>query len=951
MHWKKDKRIWLYLIVTLVVVNAAIAIFSLSHAMGFSFGHILFIPIIFTAFFYPRRGVLFALILGTLYVLINAVFVHDPLAWSRVFLEFALYVGIGGILSLFSENLVDEKNRYLCIFDTSEAAILLISKETLQIIESNPRFASLIGYPEAELKGAPVSRFWQGGEPFGRFIDRIQPGHPIVDYDVSLAARDGSVHDVLLSARARDVDDTVVLTLIDISERKKAQIALERSEERYRNVVEDQTEFISRFRPDGTHVFANEAYLRYFGLNREEVIGKKFAPALFPEDRERMQSHISSLTRENPAATIEHRIIMPDGSVRWQQWSDRAIFDDTGRLVEYQSVGRDITANKQAEEALAKSERLLSETLQASPVMKFVIDRQHRVIHWNRALEEYTGILARSIIGTSDHWKAFYDHQRPCMADLIVDGAVDALPTYYGGKFRKSPFLKDAYEATDRFLLPRRGETWLNFTAAPIRDSEGHVTGAQETLTDITEQKRAEEDLKKSEERYRNVVEDQTEFISRFLPDGTHVFANEAYLRYFGKTREEIIGHRFTLEIPPEDRIRLRAHLASLTADHPVATIKHRIIMPDGSVRWQQWADRAIFDHEGRTVEYQSVGRDITANKQAEEALAKSEEKLRTVVENVPDFILVHRDGILLYANPAATRVMEYTPDELLNTHFTAYIAPEYLSRVAAAMQKRMAGEPVEPYEIEVITKSGGHRTVLVSGSRIDYVGGPASLNVLTDVTERIRYENSLRTSLREKEVLLKEVHHRVKNNMQVISSLLSLQANSIRDPTDLVYFQECERRVRAMALVHEKLYQSKDLSGVSARDYLGSLVNDLVATYSLAAEIRIQLEMEEIPLDLDMAIPCGLIVNELVTNALKYAFKGRNRGVLTVEMARVPEHRYTLTVQDDGIGFPPDLDLSKAETLGLKLVWVLSHQLDGDVRVESGPGTRFVITFPEKVR
>ena len=576
---------------------------------------------------------------------------------------------------------MEEKDRYLSIFDTSEAAILLISRETHQIIESNPRFASLIGYSEAELQGAPVSRFWQGEEPFESFLDRILPDRPVVDYESRLRARDGTIRHVLISGRLRD-QDVVVLTLIDISERKKAQIALERSEERYRNVVEGQTEFISRFRPDGTHVFANEAYLRYFGLNRAEVIGKKFAPALLPEDRERMRVHISSLTRENPAATIEHRIIMPDGSVRWQQWSDRAIFDEAGRLVEYQSVGRDITANKQAEEALAKSE-----------------------------------------------------------------------------------------------------------------------------------------------------------------------------------------------------------------------------------------------------------------------------EKLRTVVENVPDLILVHRDGIPLYANPAATRVMEYTPDELLNTHLTAHIVPEYLSRVAAAMQKRMAGEPVEPYEIDVITKSGGHRTVLVSGSRIDYVGGPASLIVLTDVTERIRYENSLRTSLREKEVLLKEVHHRVKNNMQVISSLLSLQAKSIRDPTDLVSLQECERRVRAMALVHEKLYQSKDLSGVSARDYLGSLVNDLVSSYSLAAEIRIQLEIEEIPLDLDMASPCGLIVNELVTNALKYAFKGWNRGVLTVRMARVPEHRYTLTVQDDGVGFPPGLDLRTAETLGLKLVWVLSHQLDGDVRVESGQGTRFVITFPEKVR
>jgi len=170
---------------------------------------------------------------------------------------------------------------------------------------------------------------------------------------------------------------------------------------------------------------------------------------------------------------------------------------------------------------------------------------------------------------------------------------------------------------------------WHTTNAVPLRDETGTIVGGEGSSSDITDRKRAEEALLASEERYRNVVEDQTEFICRFLPDGTHIFVNDAYCRYFGKKREEIIGHRFTPKLHPEDREIVSQHIASITPEHPVMDIDQRIIMPDGSIRWQRWSDRAIFDSNGRVIEYQSVGRDITEQKELEKEMEYHEQELR----------------------------------------------------------------------------------------------------------------------------------------------------------------------------------------------------------------------------------------------------------------------------------------------------------------------------------
>jgi len=217
------------------------------------------------------------------------------------------------------------------------------------------------------------------------------------------------------------------------------------------------------------------------------------------------------------------------------------------------------------------------------------------------------------------------------------------------------------------------------------------------------------------------------------------------------------------------------------------------------------------------------------------------------------------------------------------------------------------------------------------------------------EVAERKRTEEALRTALAEKEVLLREIHHRVKNNMQVISGFLQLQSQYIEDQDSVEKLEECQNRVKTMALVHEKLYQTKYLGYINAREYIESLISDLMNSYVLDTHISMNIDIENVNINLDTAIPCGLILNELITNSIKYAFRDRESGSISVGLHLSQDHFFTLDVRDDGMGLPKNLDIANASTLGLQLVAVLVRQLGGEMHVEGNSGARFYITFPEK--
>ena len=245
--------------------------------------------------------------------------------------------------------------------------------------------------------------------------------------------------------------------------------------------------------------------------------------------------------------------------------------------------------------------------------------------------------------------------------------------------------------------------------------------------------------------------------------------------------------------------------------------------------------------------------------------------------------------------------------------------------------------------EEKYIRLDGKTIDIEASTVRFSFYGKSAVLTLARDITDRKRAEEQIKASLKEKEVLLKEIHHRVKNNLQIVSSLLYLQSRKTSDDQVLSVLMESQTRVRSMALIHEKLYQCDDLANINLADYIRSLTSYLLNSYGVASHmVKLSVNVETAPLGLDRAIPCGLIINELVSNALKYAFPQGRRGEILVDLLHDGGGKLILTVKDNGVGLPENMDIEDTPSLGLQLVSTLVKQLDGIIEVDRRGGTEF---------
>jgi PAS domain S-box-containing protein len=249
--------------------------------------------------------------------------------------------------------------------------------------------------------------------------------------------------------------------------------------------------------------------------------------------------------------------------------------------------------------------------------------------------------------------------------------------------------------------------------------------------------------------------------------------------------------------------------------------------------------------------------------------------------------------------------------------------------------------------EMHGLRRDGTQFPAEVSIPRLGIPGGPMFTITLRDVTERALADERLRASLREKEVLLKEIHHRVKNNLQLVSSLLRLQSRTLADPATKRVFEGSRHRIHSMALLHETLYQSDDLVRFDFSSYVNRLTGQLFGSYRTSRRVELRIDLEKLPLYPDAAVPCGLIVNELVSNSLKYAFPGSRRGVIRVKSRDEGRGQVELEVSDDGVGLPQDLDWLTTRTLGLRLVRTLVEQIHGTIALDSVGGASFRICFP----
>jgi len=468
---------------------------------------------------------------------------------------------------------------------------------------------------------------------------------------------------------------------------------------------------------------------------------------------------------------------------------------------------------------------------------------------------------------------------------------------------------------------------------------------------EIIERRKLMKELLLTEKYTKSIIDSSLDMIVATDIDYNINEFNKAAEEIFGYKREEVLGKNIGMLY--SDKVEMTKVQEKINSEGRLALeiVNKR---KDGSMFISFLSASVLKNEEGDIIGAMGVSRDVTAIKKAEEELRLSEERHRAIYDQAYTGIArIAKMGRFLLVNQRLSDMMGYSSEELYKKTFYELVLEEEVESSLRDWDDLLSGQITNfSKEQTYIRKDGRLINANVTVSLVRDVNNAPNyfVAVFEDVTERKENERRLQESLKEKEVLLKEVHHRVKNNMQVISSILNLQSSYIDDEKALSVLSESQDRIKSMSFVHESLYQSDTLSEVNFAEYIRNIARNLYHSYGRPqGGIELVFHLDSIFINLDTSIPCGLIINELVSNALKYAFKGRETGTLAIHLTRVNDAVLRLIVEDDGVGLPESFNVETAESLGLQLVTTLATQVGGNLKVESSQGTRFTLDFKEQ--
>jgi PAS domain S-box-containing protein len=867
------------------------------------------------------------------------------------------------------------------------------------VVENSPvvlfRWLAAPGWP-VELVSANVSQFGysqeellSGAVPFSAMVhpeDLVRVSEEVAGYSAEgvdsfqqeyrIVAKSGKVHWVydrtVVERDAAGKISNYQGIVMDITERRHAEETLRASEERFRSLVETSSDWIWEVDQRGVYTYASPKVRDILGYDPNEVIGRSPFDLMPPQEAERMRKQFADIVESCESfCGLENINLHKSGQFVFLETSGVPIFDAHGTLSGYRGIDRDITARKRAEEALRLNAERMDALLQLNQlavstrdeIMSFAFET---AVGLTRSKLGYLGLMNEEETVMSVHfWSR--DVMPECdVSDKTLDFPIETSGLWGEAVRQRRPIITNDYAAANLWkkgypeghigimrhmnlpiiadgrivLVAGVGNKEDDYNEADV----SHLALLMEGMWRLIERKQAEEDL-----RFTQYAVD-TAFAQAFWlkPDGRVLYVNDAACRSLGYTREELlemtipdIDPSFTPEIFAEYWRELKGK-GSITIETAQRAKDGRVYPVEVSSNY------VVFD--GREYNCSFVT-DITERKLAEEALRESEEKFRVLAETAPAAIVLHQGGKFIYANPATTRLFGYSEEELLKMNFWDWANEDSRELVRELGLARLRGEPVPlQYEQKMFTKGGDERWAVISAGVIDYRGKPTVITTFLDITNLKKAEEKINEALAEKVVLLKEVHHRVKNNLQIISTLLDLQSEGIRDKEALEAFMDCQDRIKAMALIHERLYESTDMASIDFAGYVEGLSTYLFNTYLIdPGLIRLKVEAEGILLGIDRAIPCGLIVNELVSNALKHAFPDNRQGEIRIGFHGGEDGRITLRVEDNGIGLPAAMDITKTDTLGLQLVNLLARQMLGEVSLERENGTVFIVRFSDQ--
>lgn len=465
--------------------------------------------------------------------------------------------------------------------------------------------------------------------------------------------------------------------------------------------------------------------------------------------------------------------------------------------------------------------------------------------------------------------------------------------------------------------------------------------------------------LGESENKLKGLVELAPEMMYRMsLPDGTYEYLNPATQEVFGYSASDFLANPLLIKkiIHPDFLDYFEDKWAELMEGNVSPTYEYRIIAPDGFERWIFQSNKGVYDPQGNLIAIEGICRDVTNVKIMEESVREERDLAQKYLRTAGVmFVTLTTDGKVTLINDKGCEILGYDQSEIIGKNWFEYFVPERVREEVKAVFNRLKAGEVELAgynENSVVTRSGEERLIawnnIVLTDDSWKISGILSSGM--DITERKRAEEQLKTALQEKETLLKEIHHRVKNNLQVVLSLLTLQGQGVRDEKIVAFLRECHGRVKSMALVHEYFHQSGDVAKINVKAYAGKLIDELLRAYGDTGRVRLNLDIRDLSLGMNDAIPSGLIINELVSNSLKYAFPKGRSGRIDISMHHDENDTILLRVADDGIGLPKNMDVNKCQTLGLHLVRIIAQeQLEGGIKWDTNGGTTFEIQFKKK--
>lgn len=674
---------------------------------------------------------------------------------------------------------------------------------------------------------------------------------------------------------------------------------------------------------------APQSFCESLGYDRETLEQLTLAKIIHKNDRRKVTKFFDTVSEDNfPEFDTEAKFLTKPGHYLHVHISLTGIKNKTGSLEYVLAHIYNLSQQKELHQKWQTVKQQFESLFNHNPLPVYYYDLEGNFLDANEKLTDFTGLSHDQIIGM--HFSNFIKGKDLERAKEQFNKAVNGK----AGQYEIQVVVKDGVQKN------------IRVTKFPMYMGE-EITGVYGIFEDITNQKRIEKELQESEQLFKSLFTHNPYPAMRFDLEGNFMDANEKTVEMAGYSKEELLESGFSFFIAEEDIEEVSKYFEKAASGEPQyyevkGHTKNEVLHIESSLS-------PIYVNN-EIIGLFCIAKDITQQKKAEQKLKESEQRWQQLVEYNPQPVMIVQERKIVFINQVGANYFGASSvEELIGKHATEFSHQDSLELAKERQNKLEQNEILGSGEFKIVLLNGETREVEAHSIPITYKGKPAIQTVIHDISDLKEKQRIIGKSLKEKETLLQEIHHRVKNNLAVISGLLELQQMSITDEDTIQALQDSQLRIQSMAMIHEKLYQSESLHEIGFDAYLKELIDSINSSYeSSYKKVYTNYKLDHVTLDLNQAIPCSLIINEVIVNCYKHAFDKDHEGKIDIILThKNPE--VTLKITDNGNGLPKDFDISEQQSLGTTLISSLSHQLNGHMILTNrgnGNGTKFMLQF-----